>query len=100
MLAATENAAMGMSLFAVGTLVFACAFEAVPWLNSLLKLVPLPSNFFRQQILVYVYLYIYTHTHIHTYIRYIYYIHYMYMFPSRLWHEAEGERERDETSSD
>mmetsp|Transcript_2539 Transcript_2539/g.4057 ORF Transcript_2539/g.4057 Transcript_2539/m.4057 type:complete len:1460 (+) Transcript_2539:76-4455(+) len=52
MLAATENAAMGASLFAVGSLVFACAFEVVPQLNTLLKLVPLPSSFFRQQILV------------------------------------------------
>lgn len=52
MLAATENAAMGMSLFAVGVMVFACAFEVVPQLNTLLRLVPLPSNFFRQQILV------------------------------------------------
>jgi heme oxygenase len=83
MLAATENAAMGMSLFAVGTLVFACAFEAVPWLNSLLKLVPLPSNFFRQQILVYVYLYTHAHTHIQ-----------VYASQQILAHEAESERER------
>jgi hypothetical protein len=94
MLAATENAAMGMSLFAVGTLVFACAFEAVPWLNSLLKLVPLPSNFFRQQILVYVYLCIYTHIHTYTYIYYIHYIHYMYMLPRRFWHMRQRERGR------
>ena len=52
MLAATENAAMGTSLFAVCVMVFACAFETVPQLNNLLKLVPLPSAAFREQMLI------------------------------------------------
>mmetsp|Transcript_8122 Transcript_8122/g.27262 ORF Transcript_8122/g.27262 Transcript_8122/m.27262 type:complete len:1434 (-) Transcript_8122:544-4845(-) len=52
MLAATENAAMGMSLAAVCTGIFVCAFEVFPALNDLLKLVPMPSDWFRQQVLI------------------------------------------------
>mmetsp|Transcript_2404 Transcript_2404/g.6463 ORF Transcript_2404/g.6463 Transcript_2404/m.6463 type:complete len:444 (-) Transcript_2404:177-1508(-) len=51
MLAATENAAMGYSLLAVTAGVFVCAFEVVPQLNDLLKLVPMPSPEFRNSIL-------------------------------------------------
>ncbi|KAJ1488119.1 hypothetical protein T484DRAFT_1784330, partial [Baffinella frigidus] len=51
MLAATENAAMGASLVATTAGVFICAFEVVPPLNTLLKLVPLPSDEFRTQML-------------------------------------------------
>jgi len=51
MLAATENAPMGYSLLAVTIGVFVCAFEVLPFLNDLLKLVPMPSDEFRTQML-------------------------------------------------
>mmetsp|Transcript_8956 Transcript_8956/g.20568 ORF Transcript_8956/g.20568 Transcript_8956/m.20568 type:complete len:719 (-) Transcript_8956:368-2524(-) len=51
MLAATENAPMGYSLLAVTVGVFVCAFEVLPWLNDLLKLVPMPSDEFRTKML-------------------------------------------------
>ncbi len=50
MLASTENKPMGWSLLAVCIGVFVCAFEVFPWFNDLLKLVPLPSDEFRNRV--------------------------------------------------
>lgn len=52
MISSLENRPMLYSLAACCALTFACAFEAVPWLNSKLQLVSLPSSSFRTRMLL------------------------------------------------